>query len=97
VGRVLGGSQTRVSGAPAEAAARMRRTIVALLGDSAAGRPRAWTHGGSPRRGARRRIELLQDPIEAALTLAATPSELAEAPRLLRSESLPDDDRDVEA
>lgn len=46
---------------------------------------------------ARRRIELLQDPIDVALTLAATRPELAEAPRLLRSENLPDDDRDGEA
>ena len=46
---------------------------------------------------ARRRIALLQDPIDAALALAATHPALADAPSLLRAASLPDDDRDGEA
>ncbi|MDL2718912.1 MAG: hypothetical protein PT977_14280, partial [Acidobacteriota bacterium] len=46
---------------------------------------------------ARRRIALLQDPIDAALTLAASHPDLFEAPALLRAASLPDADRDGEA
>jgi hypothetical protein len=46
---------------------------------------------------ARRRIALLQDPIDVAIALAATHPALFEAPALLRASSLPDDDRDGEA
>ena len=46
---------------------------------------------------ARRRIALLQDPIDAAIALAATHPDLSEAPALLRAANLRSDERDGEA
>jgi hypothetical protein len=45
----------------------------------------------------RRRIALLEDPVAAAIALAATYPALADAPRLLRAADLAEDDRDGEA